>query len=133
MAGEDCRRAAVGAWCGKGDGDLRSARALLAIDPPETEASAFHSQQAAEKYLKGLLVGLGLDPPRTHDLGVLLDLARSQAAGLDRLRACALFLVPFAVQVRYPFSGEPPTAREAALALQRAEEICEVARARLGL
>ena len=77
---------AARAWFGKGNSDLRSAQALLALDPPETETAAFHSQQAAEKYLKGLLAYHGDDPPRTHDLAVLLDLAlqtRKEDRGAD--------------------------------------------------
>ena len=116
---------AVRAWLAKGAGDLRSAEALLDLDPPETEAASFHSQQAAEKFLKGFLAYHGTEPPRTHDLSVLLDLAIDHEDGLETLRQAARFLVPYAVEVRYPFAGDPPTAEEAQKALSHARAICE--------
>ena len=114
---------AANAWIAAGDHDLRSARALLALDPPETEATTFHAQQAAEKYLKALLAYHGEDPPRTHDLVVLLDLALRYEKTLERFRHQARFLLPFAVQVRYPFSGPAPTAEEAEDAVEAAHHI----------
>lgn len=115
---------AARAWFGKGDSDLRSARALLALDPPESEAVAFHCQQAAEKYLKGLLAYHGDQPPRTHDLSALLDLLISYAQKLEQLRGAAQFLTPFAVEGRYPFVGEPLTEKEAEQAIQHAQNVC---------
>lgn len=119
------QREAARAWLDKGAGDLRSAQAFLDLDPPEAEAASFHSQQAAEKYLKGFLACHGTEPPRTHDLSVLLDLAAELEADLTSLRESARFLVPYAVEVRYPFAGEPPTADEAKEALTHARTICE--------
>ena len=34
----------------------------------------FHAQQAAEKWLKALLVLQGIEPPKTHDLGKITQL-----------------------------------------------------------
>lgn len=117
-------REAARAWFEKGDSDLRSARALLALDPPETEVVAFHCQQAAEKYLKGLLAYHGAQPPRTHDLSALLDLLIPDAQKLEQLRGAAQFLTPFAVEGRYPFVGEPLTKEEAEQAIRHAQNIC---------
>ncbi|MCC7293484.1 MAG: HEPN domain-containing protein [Phycisphaerales bacterium] len=39
----------------KAHNDLRAARHMLTANPPFTEEAAFHSQQAAEKSLKGFL------------------------------------------------------------------------------
>ena len=119
---------AARAWFERADSDLRSARALIALDPPETGTTAFHRQQAAEKYLKGLLAYHGDDPPRIHDLQVLLDLALQYVPALDRLREAARFLTPFAVEVRYPFTGDPPTAGDAATAVERAQEVRDAVR-----
>ena len=116
---------AARAWLAKGAGDLRSAQALLDLDPPETEAASFHSQQAAEKFLKGFLAHHGTEPPRTHDLSVLLDLAIDHQQDLETLREAVRFLVPYAVEVRYPFAAEPPSAEEAQEALSQPRAICE--------
>jgi hypothetical protein len=80
-----------------------------------------------------LLAYYGDDPPRIHDLAVLLDLALRYAPMLDRLHKAAHFLVPFAVEVRYPFTGEPPTIEEAATAAERAQEICDAVRLHVDL
>lgn len=42
-------------WFASGDSDLRSARALHELSPPEPATAAFHCQQAAEKYIKAYL------------------------------------------------------------------------------
>lgn len=55
-------------WLDIADSDMRSASALLDLDPPEVRTAAFHCQQAAEKYLKGFLVDRGEDPPRIQRL-----------------------------------------------------------------
>ena len=46
--------------------------------PIPTQHIAFHCQQAAEKYLKGALTVLGIEPPYTHDLEKLCSLIESQ-------------------------------------------------------
>lgn len=113
-------------WKAKADGDLRSARTLLELDPPETDAVAFHCQQAAEKYLKALLVALGVDPPRTHDLGVLRELASDRYPEVEDLQEACDYLTPFVVQVRYPLFEPPITAEDASQAMGRIEEICRL-------
>lgn len=108
-------------WIKKAKGDLRSAQLLPAADPPESDAVAFHAQQAVEKYLKAYLVHLGVNPPRTHDLITLFDLIAPHDDRLEPLRESARPLGPLAVQVRYPFADA--TVDEAREALRLAEEI----------
>ena len=63
---------------------------------------AFHAQQATEKALKGVLLGHGVEFPKTQHLDELIELV--QEAGLawpfpmDQVEA----LTPYAVQTRYP-------------------------------
>ena len=64
-------------WLEKAEKDLRVARKIL----DEPDYSAFHSQQAAEKALKALLIALGKRPPRTHNIGLLLDEIKEDRAG----------------------------------------------------
>jgi len=113
-------------WIKKAEGDLRSARLLMAADPPEPDAVAFHAQQTVEKYLKAYLVHLGIDPPRTHDLITLFDLIAPHDDCLEPLRESARPLSPLAVQVRYPFAEA--TAEEARKALGYAEDISRAVR-----
>lgn len=115
-------------WFEKAASDLRSAEVLLSLDPPELENGLFHCQQAAEKYLKGLLAHSGQDPPRTHDLVALLDLLVPLRSRLESLYAPAEVLAPYAVQVRYPFVSDPPTEEEAEVALRAARTLGEAVR-----
>ena len=81
----------------------------------------FSCPQAAEKYLKACLVLQGDIPPRTHDLGWLLRLAKDFDATLDTLRADCDFLTDYAVEARYPDVVEPDetAARGAVTTAQR--------------
>jgi HEPN domain-containing protein len=102
---------------------------MMQTVPPEPDAVCFHSQQLAEKYLKGLLQELGTTPPRTHELIRLYTLLPPQYASLRSLRRGLLFLTRHAVDSRYP--GEHPTKREAQAALRWAERVRTAARALL--
>jgi HEPN domain-containing protein len=70
--------------------------------PPENDFVCFCCQQAAEKFLKALLVELGLTFPKTHNLEDLLGLLRPHHPELFALRRGLLFLTRFAVDARYP-------------------------------
>jgi HEPN domain-containing protein len=73
---------------------------LLALDPPETEAVAFHCQQRS--ILRGFLAYNNEEPPHTHDLDTLLDLSIGYELSLQHLRTASKLLTPFAVDVHYP-------------------------------
>ena len=86
--------------------------------------------QAGEKYLKALMVELGLPVPKTHDLIRLRSLLLPYQAGLKLPRRGMLFLSAFAVETRYP--GENTTKRQAA-AQRWAMRVRLEIRTRLGL
>lgn len=65
------------------------------------EAIGFHAQQACEKALKAVLTGRGLAYPRTHNLGLLIDLVRAAAIEVPDAVELAVELTPFAVFYRY--------------------------------
>jgi len=60
-------------WFERGEHEIETAQ-LLYEAQGYTDAIAYHVQQAIEKYLKGYLILNGEKPPRTHDLGALLNL-----------------------------------------------------------
>jgi HEPN domain-containing protein len=91
----------------------------------------FHCQQCVEKYLKALLVELGLAVPKTHDLDHLLTLLRPHHPQLRSLRRGLLFLNDYAVDIRYP-SGWA-SKRQARAALRWAERVRAMARSILGI
>jgi len=88
-------------WVRYATSDLRLAEAA----PPSgvlLEHLCFHAQQAVEKAIKAVLVVHNVVPPKTHDVGHLLDLAASQGeqAPFDVERVADL--TAFAVIARYP-------------------------------
>jgi len=62
-------------WIEKAEHDLLAAKhSMLLADRGLTDIVCFHCRQCAEKYIKGLLLLLGVRFPKTHDLRLLLDL-----------------------------------------------------------
>ena len=93
-------------WLQKGENDLITAKLLIMRPEAPLEALGFHAQQAAEKYLKALLVHLGIDFPRTHNLRLLVQLLPA-GVSLDGVDLEKMFsLNQFAVDERYP--GDDP-------------------------
>lgn len=124
---------------GFADRDLYAARVLYAEADAEDFANiiAFHAHQSAEKYLKGLIVTSGEDPPRIHALPGLLQEVVTHFPDLDsqELRDAANDLNGFYIPSRYPAEVGGPhgpiTASEAAEALSWAEAIAAEIRPRL--
>ena len=102
--------AAVEAWLRKADNDFKNIRASLASADPAWDTVCFHAQQAAEKCLKAFLVFSGALPPRTHDLGLLLRLAKDHDATLEALGPDCNSLTDYAIDTRYPDVAEPDKA-----------------------
>ncbi|MDR1109556.1 MAG: HEPN domain-containing protein [Deltaproteobacteria bacterium] len=82
-------------WFVKADEDLRGAFVLF--HDQLFDISCFHSQQGAEKALKGYLVCHGVIPPKTHDLGKLCQLASKLDSSFGTLVDSNLDLSSFAV------------------------------------
>jgi HEPN domain-containing protein len=73
-------------WAAKADNDLRNAEHTLTLeDDCPFDTVCFHAQQTAEKYLKAVLVSAGIDPPRTHDLRLLLQRLSQRLAGIFQM------------------------------------------------
>lgn len=73
---EEVKKELVRRWLAKADQDIRAGEALLAADRPFSYPVCFHSQQAAEKYLKALLTWHQIEFPKTHAIEQLLALLR---------------------------------------------------------
>lgn len=91
-------------WIRRAEDDLRSAQALLKLDPVPEGNVQFALHQCAEKWLKAYLISLGQDPPFTHALVQLLDLCAATAPELERLRESCRALTPYALWGRYPLA-----------------------------
>jgi len=108
---------------------LRRAREDLRVASDEediTWVSVFHSQQAAEKALKAILVALGVQPPRTHSIGYLILLLSKSGVDVAQLLSInAARLTRYAVEARYPDFEEEPSLEEAREALEIAKRVVE--------
>ena len=93
-------------WFRKADSDLRSAKRMLASDDPY-DTACFHAQQAAEKYLKGLLAFMEQIIPRTHNLEELQQLCLTLVTALPLTDTDLAELTPYAVELRYDFEFWP--------------------------
>ena len=105
-------RADVSAWVEKAEHDLMAVDLIGATSDAPWDIVVFHAQQAAEKFLKALLVSRKQVPPKVHDLTKLLALCVADAPRLwthspGRLHAS----VAAPLRSRYP-GDEPETARE---------------------
>ncbi|GEM_PF-744547 len=127
------------AWRNFADEDLHAARVLSTSEDAEALAHivTFHAHQAVEKYLKGLLVAYGEEPPRIHVLPELLRRATRYVSDLDKreLRSAVINLHDYYVPSRYPAEVGGPTgpitSEEATEAIAWAEEITAAVRPRL--
>lgn len=99
---DEVLRDLVRQWVVKADSDLRAAEQLLEAEVPIPEVVAFHCQQAAEKYLKALLVRHQVQFPKTHDVRQLLDLLSAIEPDTAISLEEAAVLTPYGVEIRYP-------------------------------
>ncbi len=89
-------------WLDLAEEDLRIAEFTFKMESSiPYRAIAFHAQQAAEKYLKALLVFYNIDFPYTHDILKLIELA-PDVLDLKTTLEPAIKLTDYAVSRRYP-------------------------------
>jgi HEPN domain-containing protein len=114
------RAAHARGWFQKADSDLADARRTIGSEGPY-DTACFHAQQAAEKYLKGLLAFLDQPIPRSHDLEELQQLCSSLVQNPEFAMDLAS-LSDYGVPARYDleFWPEKETAVEA---VRIAEEV----------
>ena len=93
-------------WVQKAETDFKTAEHLFQSGPDFAEGAAFHSQQAAEKYLKAFLVWHQIEFQKTHDIETLLKLAGKVDSKIPDVLKDAVILTPYGVDYRYP--GEYP-------------------------
>jgi len=116
------------AWIRQAENDL--AMAEFARSGQFYAQACYHCSQAAEKALKGLLIGLGEDPPRSHSLERLVDALADLGLEVESLRALQLkALSRMTTTTRYPDADEAPAdlfdQRDYDLALGVAKSVLE--------
>lgn len=109
--------------------DLRMAE--LALQEEIFNQTCFHSQQCAEKVLKGLVTLLGAPPPRTHRLVDILSLL--DPTTFAKIAMDIQLLDRFYIPSRYPdalpgsLPDGLPTRQDAKEALATARQVLDVA------
>ena len=99
-------------WIEHAEEDFLVVENLLSAAKVPWGPVCFHAEQAAEKYLKALLISRSVRPPRTHNLLDVLGLCRSAGADPGRIDGDCAALTTFVFDPRYPrdnlwFRDEP--------------------------
>lgn len=102
--------------------DLGAAEYLLTMHPLPVEIICYHCEQAAEKFLKAVLVQFDKEPPKTHDLVQLCKLCCEVNERFGQLADACIELTPYGVQVRYPSNLELDE-NDAACALKECRQV----------
>ena len=119
-------------WVNKAKSDLTAAVDLLSVESEALDAICFHSQQAAEKYLKAMMAANQMTIPYEHSLPMLMKLLGNLVPQQRDFQKEVAWLSQFAVEVRYPAkSGGAVSKEHAHRALRIAREIKNVAEQQL--
>lgn len=114
-------------WLRYSTEDLATAELLLrGADAPPRQA-CFLAQQAAEKALKAVLVSLGRDFPRTHDVEALRNLLPAEWRAVQQLPALGRLAV-WAVGARYVGDWPEPSSQDASEAVDLGRRVLEAVR-----
>ena len=113
-------------WFKYAAADLKVAKNSLSFSAEFKAISAFHSQQCAEKAMKGYLTYHNVRFPKSHDLGILVDLVATIDTALAKKITRARPLKIYAVVFRYPDAERKPlTLAKARSAIKLAEMVFE--------
>lgn len=110
---DERKRKIIKQWLELAEEDFRVAEFTFKMESSiPYRVIAFHAQQAAEKYLKALLVLNNVDFPYTHDLFKLIELIPESLNLKNELKS-VIKLTEYAVNRRYPDFYENLTLKEA--------------------
>jgi HEPN domain-containing protein len=108
-------------WLNIAKEDLAVAKLLASQEFPAP--AAYHSQQSAEKALKGFLIYKKQFIMKTHDLTQLLELCLKFDTRFAQLSIAAKYLTIFSSKFRYPTEFDLPNQDDALLAIKHAQII----------
>jgi HEPN domain-containing protein len=114
-------------WLKYSKSDLVTAKHMFEdVYPKETEIVCYHSQQCAEKALKGYCIFKDIEPLKTHDLIALCQLCMTvENSFFDILDNCSRLNL-YGVVVRYPneLAIDETIAKNAILLTQQVYDFC---------
>jgi HEPN domain-containing protein len=114
-------------WLKYSKSDLSTAKHMFEdVYPKELEIVCYHSQQCAEKALKGYCIYKGVEPPKTHDLIALCHLCITLENTFFLMMDNCSRLNPYGVAVRYPneLAVDETFAKSAVFMAQKIYEFC---------
>jgi len=115
----------VEAWLYKANNDLKSASKLLGGDDPVLDTAIYHTQQCAEKALKGYLAFKSQPLKKTHDIELLVEICSALDGEFEALYDYSENLTPYATAFRYPDIYLEPDYDEVLEAIDMARKILE--------
>lgn len=110
------------AWLVKAKSDLKMAVAG-SKDPETLDGAVYHTQQCAEKALKGYLVFKKQPVRKIHDLGILLESCVKLSDDFCDLKELTRELNPYATYFRYPDDEMMPAQEDVETAILSAHKI----------
>ena len=127
------------AWILKAQSDLGTAEVLIRQDNPITDTAIYHTQQCAEKALKGFLAYHQAEIPKIHHLVMLVNQCAEFDPTFDSLLSDANELSPKGTLFRYPddideMSDESqlfPVVEEVVEAIVKAKRILDFVKAKI--
>lgn len=92
----------VRSWFRKAENDLINAENTMKMETPPTDTVCFHSQQCAEKYIKGFLTFNEIYFPKTHSIEDIVELCKQIIPEIESELDNVEILSSYGVEVRYP-------------------------------
>ncbi len=118
-------------WIRKGDEDRLNIENNLKAEQIPWATVIFHAQQAAEKYLKALLVYFSVEPKRTHDLRSLCNACASYDPAVLEFEEDCGDLNYLSEDIRYPNIPEASEEDMGRRAVAASDRICAAIRERI--
>ncbi|MBI5573743.1 MAG: HEPN domain-containing protein [Elusimicrobia bacterium] len=97
----------VNEWFKKADEDILTIENNLKAEKIPTSTVCFHSQQSAEKYLKGYLSYKEIEFEFVHDMEYLINLATENEKKFEELIEVVKKLDKYSVKIRYSYFYTP--------------------------
>ncbi|HEY3245715.1 MAG TPA: HEPN domain-containing protein [Phycisphaerae bacterium] len=118
----DERAVGPDAWLKFAQSCVGLVRAGHGYDGVLLEDLCFQAHQAAERVLKGVLLTVGVEAPRTHSIALLLTLVEQAGFSVPEPVKDSAALTPYSVRTRTP-GGPEVTEDDYREALQQAEKL----------
>ena len=127
------------AWIFKAENDLETAEVMVHRDKPITDTAIYHTQQCAEKALKGFLAYHRAEIRKIHNLVALVEQCAAIDSSFESLLSEADELTPMGTEFRYPDDFEEidnltqlvPSVEEVETAIAQAKRILDFVKLRI--